>query len=436
MGAVYEASDLLLRTRVALKVLPGGVATTGTAMERFRREVLLARRVSHYNVCRVYELYDASADRIPIHFLTMELLEGETLSQRIGREGALSMAEAYPLVRQLCEGLAAAHAEGVIHRDFKSSNVMLVSRGQTPGESTTSPVRIVITDFGLARPMHLGGEDALRSAHLTGADVIGTPAYMAPEQVTGGKVTKASDIYALGVVLFEMVTGELPFTGETALAVAAKRLQNPPPRPERIRRGLDPRWSSTILRCMARDPERRFRSALDVLRELERRPRRWSRPVRAGAVGVAVLVAAVALFRSSPSPPSPAVSTPPPATLGHAPPEASPAVPSVQPPEVQTGSLADPARKTTVAPTRIPSHRKPRPPEAPPTGPPGTLVLTVSPWGEVFIDGKSYGEQVGRSEYPLPPGTHQVEVKGPSSWGPKQILIQSLKPSAQAVRLE
>ncbi|MGO9063892.1 MAG: serine/threonine-protein kinase, partial [Myxococcaceae bacterium] len=147
MGAVYEANDVMLRSRVALKVIRGRIATDAAAMERFRREVLLARRVGHSNVCHVYELFDATtAAGVPIHFLTMELLEGETLSQRIARQGRLPTTEALPLVRQMCEGLAAAHAEGVIHRDFKSSNVMLVSRGD--GADAT---RVAITDFGIAR---------------------------------------------------------------------------------------------------------------------------------------------------------------------------------------------------------------------------------------------------------------------------------------------
>ena len=169
MGAVYEANDVMLRSRVALKVIRGRIATDAAAMERFRREVLLARRVSHPNICRVYELYQATtATGGPIHFLTMELLEGETLSQRISRQGRLTTDEALPLTQQLCWGLAAAHAAGVIHRDFKSSNVILVPGDKASGESTDASIRVVITDFGIARAVQLGAEQTTRD-QLTGA---------------------------------------------------------------------------------------------------------------------------------------------------------------------------------------------------------------------------------------------------------------------------
>jgi eukaryotic-like serine/threonine-protein kinase len=296
MGAVYEANDVMLRSRVALKVIRGRIATDATAMERFRREVLLARRVGHPNVCRVYELYDATtAAGVPIHFLTMELLEGETLARRIARQGRLTTAEALPLVRQMCEGLAAAHAEGVIHRDFKSSNVMLVSRGE--GSDLT---RVAITDFGIARAAQAGSMGT-RDSPLTGdAVLVGTPAYMAPEQVTGGAVTQATDIYALGVVLYEMVTGKLPFTGETPLAAASKRLNEAPPRPEVTAPELDSRWSAALLRCLALEPERRFKSTLDILPALERRPRRWPRRAVVTAAVLALVLVAFAAVKTLP----------------------------------------------------------------------------------------------------------------------------------------
>jgi eukaryotic-like serine/threonine-protein kinase len=295
MGAVYEANDVMLRSRVALKAIRGRIATDAAAMERFRREVLLARRVGHPNVCHVFELYDATtAAGVPIHFLTMELLEGETLSQRIARQGPLTTVEALPLVQQMCEGLAAAHAEGVIHRDFKSSNVMLVSRREGSGDSTTPSTRVAITDFGIARAVQLGGGQTSDERLTGGAGILGTPEYMAPEQVTGGTVTKAADIYALGVVLYEVVTGKLPFAGNTPLAAAAKRLTEAPPRPEETTPGLDARWSATILRCLAREPERRFNSALEIVPELERPLRSRPRLSTVNALVLAGLAVGVA----------------------------------------------------------------------------------------------------------------------------------------------
>jgi TolB-like protein/tetratricopeptide (TPR) repeat protein/tRNA A-37 threonylcarbamoyl transferase component Bud32 len=287
MGAVYEANDVILRAGVALKVLQGKTITDAAAMERFRREVLLARRIGHPNVCHVYELYQTTtAAGAPIHFLTMEFLEGETLAVRIARQGRFSTVEALPLVQQMCDGLAAAHAEGVIHRDFKSSNVMLVPRPGDSGHASGSETRVAITDFGIARALEpVAAPDALTG----GAAVLGTPEYMAPEQVTGAAVSPATDVYALGVVMYEMVTGRLPFSAETPLATAARRINEPPPRPELASPGLDPRWSRTILRCLDRDPRRRFQDTGEVAAALSAGPagRRW--PLALAGAGVLLL---------------------------------------------------------------------------------------------------------------------------------------------------
>jgi serine/threonine protein kinase/tetratricopeptide (TPR) repeat protein len=273
MGAVYEADDELLRTHVALKVLQGRIAADAEVMERFRREVLLARRVSHPNVCRVYELYQSTtASGTPCHFLTMEFLEGETLAARVSSHGRLSTAEALPLVHQMCDGLGAAHAQGVIHRDFKSSNVMLVPRGESEEKEG---LRVAITDFGIARALM---EDRQSGALTQEATILGTPEYMAPEQVTGEAVSVATDVYALGVVLYEMVTGRLPFTAATPLATAARRLHEAAPKPEVLVPGLDARFGRTILRCLEREPEKRFQTMAEVREALSTRaPRKKTR---------------------------------------------------------------------------------------------------------------------------------------------------------------
>jgi eukaryotic-like serine/threonine-protein kinase len=285
MGAVYEATDGVLRTRVALKLIRRRIAQDSTAMERFVREVLLARQIGHPNVCRVYELYEATtAAGDPVRFLTMELLPGETLSRKLAREGRLSMAEALPLATQMCAGLAAAHAQRVVHRDFKSSNVMLVPKPEISGESSTETTRVAITDFGLARALD-GTSDGER---LTGeAGILGSPEYMAPELVMGGEASPATDIYALGVVLYEMVTGKLPFAGDMPLVAAARRLREAPPRPEAP--GLDGQWVETIVRCLAPDPRKRFRSALEVSDALAGQ----ALPRRKTALGVALALSAL-----------------------------------------------------------------------------------------------------------------------------------------------
>jgi serine/threonine-protein kinase len=284
MGGVYQAVDNVLRTQVALKVIRRELAADPTGMELFQREVALSRRVSHPNVCRVYELYETTLDGQPLHFLSMEYLEGETLSQRLSRDGRMRTSEALPLVRQMCEGLAAAHAEGVIHRDFKSSNVMLVTRPDT------SETRVVVTDFGIARAIDTGKDRGVLPAPLTGgARILGTPEYMAPEQVTGGAISPATDLYSLGVVLYEMVTGELPFRATTPLATALRHIETPPPSPARAASGLDPRWDYAVLRCLDRDPRRRFQHAGDVLAALSGpRRRRW-RLIPVAVLGAALL---------------------------------------------------------------------------------------------------------------------------------------------------
>jgi serine/threonine protein kinase len=263
MGEVYEAEDQELHSRVALKTVLASFAADDTALERLKREVLLGRRVSHPNVCRTHELYvTRTADGKPLRFLTMEFLDGETLARRLRREGRLSTDETRVLLKHIVAALDAAHAEGVIHRDFKSSNVLLVPRD----ELGITTVRAVVTDFGIAHVAQPVGSDA-SNANVSGqvTTLAGTPAYMAPEQLTGGVLSPATDVYALGVVLYEMLTGELPFSG----AVLLQR-PRPGPEPPRLRvPNLSHRWNAAVLKCLEAAPELRFRTAQDVLRAVE-----------------------------------------------------------------------------------------------------------------------------------------------------------------------
>jgi serine/threonine-protein kinase len=292
MGEVYEADDRELGGRVALKTIRSGIAEEAGSIDRFKREVHLARQVTHANVCRIYDVFRHEGTT----FLTMELLHGETLADRLSRSGRLSTAQALPIVSQIAAGLAAAHRVGVIHRDFKSANVMLV-----PDAGEESGVRAVVTDFGLARRSVAQDGESL-SATMT-AGIAGTPAYMAPEQVEGGTVTAAADIYALGVVMYEMVTGERPFTGHTPLSIAVKRLKEAPSSPRERVRDLDPAWERAILRCLERDPSDRFASAGDVVRAVggERiaggRPRRARRRIAWAAIALGLLTAAAVGYR-------------------------------------------------------------------------------------------------------------------------------------------
>jgi non-specific serine/threonine protein kinase len=259
MGLVLEAMDEELRTPVALKLVLPELAASPEAVDRLRREVALARRITHPNVCRVFEFFAALEAPRPWVFFTMELLAGETLSEQIHRRGVIPLPEALEYARQMAEALEAAHSQSVVHRDFKSSNVLLVPAG-------SGGVRVVVADFGIAR-----GLDASSVGHgLTGThSFLGTPAYMAPEQVLGeAAITPTTDTYAFGIVLYEMVTGCLPFVAETPLATAMLRLTTPAPRASDKVPGLPAIWDQVIERCLSRAPVDRFARPKDAVLSL------------------------------------------------------------------------------------------------------------------------------------------------------------------------
>jgi serine/threonine protein kinase len=256
MSEVYEVEDNLVREHVALKILRRKTAADPDAAERFRREILLARRITHPNVCRIFEA--GVHESVP--FLTMELLPGENLLQLVGRVGPMLPSDALPILEQVCTALTAAHQAGVVHRDLKSSNILLV-----PAAGGARGFRAVITDFGVARAL----QPDLDASILTNTGMlVGTPAYMAPEQVEGKAITERTDVYALGVVMYEMLTAELPFTGANPLATAELRLKKAPRPPTDIIPMLELRWERTILRCLMLRPEDRFQTPAEVLESL------------------------------------------------------------------------------------------------------------------------------------------------------------------------
>ena len=279
MGVVYEAEDRMLRARVAVKVLLGAVPD---AEERIRREVLLARAVAHPNVCRVYELFAHPGELGQILFLVMELLDGETLTSAISRRGRFRPDEAEPLLRQMAAALSAAHAHGVLHRDFKSSNVLLVPRRD-------GGTRVVVTDFGVARAVREGQ----RALTCTGS-YVGTPAYMAPEQAAGSPLGPAADVYALGVVAYEMLIGELPF-GETPIGPGAARARSTPPDVTRRAPDLPEPWRKALVRALAPSVQERCPTPEDFIRLLSgqriRTARRRRRAHRALSLAAGCLVA-------------------------------------------------------------------------------------------------------------------------------------------------
>ena len=266
MGEVYEAEDVELGERVALKTIRPDLLGDGHSLERFKREVHLARSVTHPNICRIFDLFRHPVSRSAestsgsgFVFVSMELLAGETLAEYLKRVPRMPTADALPIAVQAASGLAAAHEAGILHRDLKPGNIILV-----PG---TKRMRAVITDFGLA--LRSSSESSRSGAITDTGKSLGTPAYMSPEQVEGRELTPASDVYSLGLVLYQMVTGARPFDAESPLSMAVRRLREDPMPPRALVEDLDPRWEAVILRCLDRDPARRFQSADEVSQALK-----------------------------------------------------------------------------------------------------------------------------------------------------------------------
>lgn len=288
MGELYEAEDLTLGERVALKTIRPEIALHERANQRFLREVQLARKVTHPNICRIFDLFEhrpPEGTAAAVFFVTMELLQGMTLSQHLRQHGPLSVEDARPIVEQMAAALSAAHAAHVIHRDFKTNNVVLLDAGPS------RPSRVVVTDFGLA---HLVGDaSGVRDDGITvTGDVPGTPEYMSPEQIEGGTLTPASDIYALGIVIYEMVTGRRPFVADTPIASALQRVVGPTPQsPREVKPSLPVEWDRAIMRCLARYPAGRFADAADVVHAIA-----GTRPPPAAPSSRLVVATAVALL--------------------------------------------------------------------------------------------------------------------------------------------
>ncbi|HSB63950.1 MAG TPA: serine/threonine-protein kinase [Thermoanaerobaculia bacterium] len=240
MGEVYRADDLKLGQAVALKFLPKAVSNDESLLARFHAEVRLARQVSHPNVCRIYDIGEIEGR----HFLSMEYVDGEDLASLLKRIGHLPVDKTVDIGRQLCAGLHAAHEKGVLHRDLKPANVMLDGRG-----------RVRITDFGLA----VAAEEAASQG-----EVSGTPAYMAPEQLAGKPASVRSDLYALGLVLYEVATGKRAFDAPTLAEMRRKHEQETPTAPSNVLAGFDPAVERVILRCLEKDPRARPSSAVQV----------------------------------------------------------------------------------------------------------------------------------------------------------------------------
>ena len=442
MGAVYRARDRVLEEDVAVKVLRADVAGTEERARRFRSEIKLARRVSHWNVCRIHEYGEDG----PLRFISMELVEGETLKDLLRRRGALPTAEAFAVAIQVAEGLSAVHQAGVVHRDLKSANIMIDGGGRSR-----------LMDFGIAK--HEADAGSAASGY-----VVGSPEYMSPEQARGVPVDARSDLYALGVVVFEAFTGEVPFRADTPVGTLLLHLEASPPVESA---SIPPPLRPVLRRALAKEPSERFGSAREMAGALEaaRRevlgpgagPSPRPRPTHVAgwvAVGILLMVGVITTLVRRPAPeptstapvlpsttsPAPSPAPPPveelPATAS---PQASTQAPTPRPrtppPRPPASPFASaPAAAATPIPTPL-ATPLPTPPTAPtptptPTPSPtpvpeGALLVLVTPWADVTVDGRPMG-QTPLARIPLPAGTHDVLLTHPDYQPfPRRVTIRA-----------
>jgi len=246
MGKVYKVFDKKINDEVAIKILKSEISDDERIIERFSNELKLARKIVHKNVGRMYDINDEDGT----HFITMEYVPGEDLKSFIKRVGHLPAGKSISIAKQICEGLVEAHRLGVVHRDLKPSNIMIDREGNAR-----------IMDFGIAR--------SLKTKGLTSTGVmVGTPEYMSPEQVEGKEIDKRSDIYSLGVIIFEMLTGQAPFSGETPYSIAFKHKTEPPPDPKELNIQIPEKLSHVILKCMEKAKEERYQRAEELFSDL------------------------------------------------------------------------------------------------------------------------------------------------------------------------
>jgi serine/threonine protein kinase/Tfp pilus assembly protein PilF len=247
MGKVYSVLDKKLKEEIALKLIKPEIASDKKTVERFSNELKIARKIGHKNVARMFDLNEEEGT----HYITMEYVRGEDLKRLIRKMGPFSAGQAIPIAKQICEGLSEAHRLGVVHRDLKPQNVMVDEAGNAR-----------IMDFGIARSLETKG--------MTGAGVmVGTPEYMSPEQVEGKEAGQSSDIYSLGVILYEMVTGRVPFEGDTPFTIGVKHKSEMPKNPKDVNEQIPEDLSSVIMRCLEKEKEKRYQSAGEVRSELE-----------------------------------------------------------------------------------------------------------------------------------------------------------------------
>ncbi len=247
MGKVYRVKDQKINEEVALKLIRPEIAMDKKTIERFSNELKIARKITHKNVCRMYDINEEK----DTHYITMEYVPGEDLKSFIRRSGQLGISATIKIVIQICEGLAEAHHLGIVHRDLKPQNIIINEEGNAS-----------ILDFGIAR--------SLKDSGLTQTgSIMGTPHYMSPEQIEDGSVDQRSDIYSLGIILYEMLTGDLPFKGDTAISIGIKKKTEVPKDPRILNPQILESLSLLILKCMDRDRKSRYQTIESVSEDLK-----------------------------------------------------------------------------------------------------------------------------------------------------------------------
>ena len=251
MGRVYKAYDKELNRSVAIKVLRHEFTAEPEAMERFKQELLLASKISHKNILRIHDLGDVDG----VKFISMAFVEGCDLHQLLQKEGSLSADRIVLIGEQLCRALEAARVEGVVHRDLKPQNILVDQVGQ-----------IYVSDFGLAKSLETNATGMTRTGMF-----LGTPQYMSPEQIEGKPADHRSDLYAVGLILYEMATGAMPFRGDSALEIMFQHVKQMPPNPKALNPNLPEYLVAIILKCLEKDPAQRYQTAGAILADLESR---------------------------------------------------------------------------------------------------------------------------------------------------------------------
>ncbi len=431
MGVVYGAHHPRIGKRVAIKVLAPAYSANPRTVKRFEQEARLVNEIKHPNIVDVFQFGELPDGR---SYFVMEWLEGEPLTARIDR-GQVPAPEMAALLDVVCDALAAAHEHGVVHRDLKSDNVFIVKTGKAR--------TVKLLDFGLAK---LEGKSDLAAVHRTRSGVlVGTPAYMAPEQARGKTVDARTDIYALGVLAYKMLTGVMPFKADNAMDLIVMHLNAPPPAPNKLARDTPAELSRLVVRMMAKDPEERpslaeirtvFAAYKGTRTDAAPAPRR---KVTSVLVGMALFLAGVValgaiwLVQRGDTPAAvpgalPAATTPEAAAAG------DPAAGSAQPaatatqPAAELGSAAGDVETIEFAPDPVargpadegsqePRRRQSEPEvDAPlplPAVRPGSLILVLETASSIEIDGTAVARSSKGGRFEVAPGEHQIRVKAP-----------------------